>query len=188
MLEETCAYNTILQYVVMGEGVLAILLALFASIVGLKLAGIELLMPVQLIYFSLAALEKRPSYVSTLNNLKYANGYSGILNYDYFRTYSQNSKLAGMQYETEFLLSSNTMIGVFLLSLVWLLLHHLKIKYKERKLDAYLRELALQEEMQPQKHRENQSDSSDDHKDDGEHDEEKVKLRRAPKDSASSLR
>lgn len=119
---------------VLGEGVLAILLTIFTSVVGLKLAGIELLIPIQLIYFSLSTLKFRPSYVSSLNNLKYSNGYSGILSYDYDRTYSQHSALVGIQYETEFLLSTNIMIGVFLLTLLWLLIHHLIIKYKEYKL------------------------------------------------------
>lgn len=84
----------------MGEGILAILLAVFASVVGLKLAGIELLIPVQIIYFSLATLTSRSSYMSTLSYLKYANGYSDIVSYNYQRTYSQHSKLAGIQYET----------------------------------------------------------------------------------------
>jgi len=114
----------------MGEGIFAILLAIFASVVGLKLAGIELLIPVQLIYFSLATLTYMPSYISTLANLKYSNGYSSIVSYDYFRTYSQHQNLVAIQYETEFLLSTNIMIGLYLLTLLWLLVHHMILKYK----------------------------------------------------------
>jgi hypothetical protein len=73
----------------MGEGIVAIILAVFASVVGLKLVGIELLIPVQIIYFSLSTLNYMPSYLSTLTNLKYSNGYSSIVNYDYFRTNGQ---------------------------------------------------------------------------------------------------
>jgi len=85
---------------VLGEGVVAIVVAVFASVVGLKMAGIELLFPVQIIYFSLATLQSRPSYLSTLSSLKYANGYSSIVSWDYFRTYSQSAQLVAIQYET----------------------------------------------------------------------------------------
>jgi len=72
------------------------------------------------------------------------------------------------------------MIAIFLLTLLWLLLHHLIIKYKEYKLESFLNQLAVQEQLNPTKPpRDNQSDSSDDKEDD----EERVKLRRTPKNS-----
>ena len=82
----------------MMEGVVAIVLAIFASIVGLKLAGIELLLPVQLLYFSLSAMSSQTSYSSTLSNLKFSNGYSFITSYNYQRTYNQNKKLVAITY------------------------------------------------------------------------------------------
>lgn len=56
VVDQFATSNTILQYVVMAEGVLALLLTIFASVVGLKLVGIELLIPLQLIYFTLATV------------------------------------------------------------------------------------------------------------------------------------
>ena len=82
----------------MIEGIIAILLAIFASIVGLKLAGVELLLPIQLLYFSLSTMKSQSSYTSSLSQLKYANGYSIITAYDYQRTYSQNKNLVAIQY------------------------------------------------------------------------------------------
>lgn len=114
------------------------MLALLASIFGLKLAGLELLLPIQLIYFSLAAIGPQSSYVSSLANLKYSNGYSVIVTYDYFRTYSQNKNLVAMTYESEFLLSTNIMLGVFVIALIWLLVHHLRIKSKEEQIDKLI--------------------------------------------------
>jgi hypothetical protein len=107
-------------------------------VVGLKLAGIELLVPVQLIYFSLSALKTYSSYLSTLSNLKYANGYSSIQSYNYARTYNQHPNLVAITYETEFLLSTNIMLGIYLLILFMLLIHHLRIKHKEQKLEDFL--------------------------------------------------
>lgn len=114
----------------MAEGIIAVLVAVFASVVGIKLAGIELLMPVQIIYFSFSAVSVHSSYASTLINLKHANGYSSIANYEYSRTYAQNKNLVSINYETEFLLSTNIMLGLYLASIVWLLVHHFVLKYK----------------------------------------------------------
>lgn len=76
----------------------ALLVAIFASIVGLKLVGIELLVPVQLIYFTLATIPPEKTYNTALANLKYANGFNNIVTYSYFRTYSQNKSLIAMKY------------------------------------------------------------------------------------------
>lgn len=84
----------------MGEGFLTILIAIFASVVGLKLAGIELLIPVQLLYFSLAAMGSQSSFSSNLVNLKYSNGYSALVAYEISRTYAQNKNLVAMTYES----------------------------------------------------------------------------------------
>jgi len=78
--------------------VYAILLAIFSAVVGLKLVGIELLVPVQLIYFSLSTLPNQSTYSFILSNLKYANGFSGIRPYDYLRTSSQSRNLVGINY------------------------------------------------------------------------------------------
>lgn len=92
--------NTILQYIVMAEAVLALLVTVFASVVGLKLVGIELLIPIQLIYFTLATIPSQRTYNSVLSALKYSNGFNTIVSYAYTRTYSQNKSLAAMNYET----------------------------------------------------------------------------------------
>lgn len=51
------------------------------------------------------------------------------MSYDYLRTYMQDKPLINISYETEFLLSSNVMIGIFLLILLFLLIHHIKMQY-----------------------------------------------------------
>lgn len=128
----------------------------------------------QLLYFSLAAVGAQSSYVSTLSNLKYSNGYSVIATYDYFRTYSQNANLVAIAYETEFLLSTNIMLGLFLITLVWLLVHHIRIKCKENNLEELLK---MKEDLDEEKPKDVNSDESSE-KDDPEVDEEKVKLRK----------
>ena len=76
------------------------MITVFASVVGLKLVGIELLIPIQLIYFTLATIPSQRTYNSVLSSLKYSNGFNTIVSYVYTRTYSQNKSLAGMTYET----------------------------------------------------------------------------------------
>lgn len=100
VLEEYATPNTILRYIVMGIGLLALVLAIFSSVVGLKLVGIELLIPIQIIYFSLATIPNHTTYTFILSDLKYANGYNTIEAYDYFRTHTQNKNLIGINYET----------------------------------------------------------------------------------------
>ena len=114
----------------MAEAFTALIVTVFASVVGLKLVGIELLMPLQLIYFSLSTQSQQRSYNFALNSLRYANGFNALVPYSYARTYSQSKSLVGMNYETEFLLSTNIMLGAFVAVLLWLLVHHLRLKYK----------------------------------------------------------
>jgi hypothetical protein len=134
VMDQFASSNSILEYIIMAEAFLALFLAVFASIVGLKLVGIELLIPLQLIYFTLSTIPQQRSYTYVLSNLKYANGFNTLVPYLYSRTYSQSKSLVGMNYETEFLLSTNVMLGIFVFVLFWLLIHHLRLKYKEYKL------------------------------------------------------
>lgn len=99
-LDTQTSFNNILPYIVMAEGIITIIVAIFASVVGLKLAGIELFLPVQLLYFSLSTIKSQSSYSSSLANLKYTNGYSVITAYDYLRTYDQNPYLVAITYES----------------------------------------------------------------------------------------
>ena len=48
--------NNILSIVISICILIAVLIAIFASVVALKMVGIELLIPIQIIYFSLAAI------------------------------------------------------------------------------------------------------------------------------------
>jgi hypothetical protein len=137
-LDTSASFNDILPYIVEAEGIIAIVVAIFASIVGLKLAGLELLLPVQLLYFGLATVGAQSSYMSSLSKLKFANGYSAIATYSYIRTFSQNSHLVAIEYESEFILSTNVMLGLFVIILVWLLVHHIRIKMKEDDLEKLL--------------------------------------------------
>lgn len=76
VMDQYASSNLILSYIVMAEALIALFVAIFASVVGLKLAGIELLIPLQLIYFTLSTLSQQRSYNFALNDLKYANGYN----------------------------------------------------------------------------------------------------------------
>lgn len=100
VLDQYVSSNTILEYIVMAEAFIALLVAIFASVVGLKLIGIELLIPLQLLYFSLSTVSQQRSYNFALNNLKYSNGFNTLVPYSYARTYSQNKSLVAMNYET----------------------------------------------------------------------------------------
>jgi hypothetical protein len=130
VMDQYASSNLILEYMIMAEAFIALVVTIFASVVGLKLVGIELIIPLQLIYFTLSTLSQQRSYNFVLNNLKYANGFNTLVPYSYARTYSQSKSLVGMNYETEFLLSTNIMLGAFVAVLLWLLIHHLRLKYK----------------------------------------------------------
>jgi len=82
----------------MGIAIYAVVLAIIASVVGLKLVGVELLIPVQLIYFSLATIPNRSTYNFLLSNLRFVNGYNTLIPYDYLRTYSQSRNLVGINF------------------------------------------------------------------------------------------
>ena len=100
VLETMNSSNSILEYIVMGVAIFALVLAIFASVVGLKLVGIELLVPVQLFYFTLSTIQSRSTYLFWFGQLKFANGYNSIIEYDYTRTYQQSKNLIGINYET----------------------------------------------------------------------------------------
>jgi hypothetical protein len=115
---------------------------------------------VQLLYFSLATLGTQTSYTSSLANLKYANGYSTVTSYDYFRTYDQNANLVSITYESEFLLSTNFMIVIFVVVLIWLLIHHIRIKCKEDSLEQFLTQKGDEPVKSIEKNKEINSDES----------------------------
>jgi hypothetical protein len=98
VFDQFTSSNLILGYIVMGEAFLALILAIFASVVGLKLVGIELLIPIQLIYFTLATIPQQRTYNYVLSYFRYANGFNTIVPYSYSRTYSQNKSLVAMNY------------------------------------------------------------------------------------------
>lgn len=81
IVDKNASSNVMLKYVVIAQALIALLLAIFASIVGLKFVGIQLLIPVQLIYFSLATIPQQRTYSFILNNLKYANGFNNLYSY-----------------------------------------------------------------------------------------------------------
>jgi hypothetical protein len=59
-------------------GGLAFLFAIVASVLGYKLIGLELLLPIQLVYFSLASLNTPSSTIGSLHGLSFANGFNKI--------------------------------------------------------------------------------------------------------------
>ncbi len=100
VLDQYASSNTIIGYIVMAEAFIALIVAIFASVVGLKLVGIELLIPIQLIYFTQSTISQQRSYNFVLNNFKYSNGFNTLAPYSYARTYSQSKSLVSMNYET----------------------------------------------------------------------------------------
>lgn len=68
-MDSFASQNLVIGYVALGVSGLAIAIAIFSSIVGLKLIGIELLIPVQLIYFSLATIPNPGTYTFSLKEL-----------------------------------------------------------------------------------------------------------------------
>lgn len=153
-IDSQSSLNNILPYIVMAEGIITIIVAIFASVVGLKLAGMELFLPVQLLYFSLSTIKTQSSYSSSLANLKYTNGYSVISPYDYMRTYDQNPFLVSITYESEFLMSTNIMLGIFVLTLLWLMVHTCRIRLKERDLDKFLENKKPRQDLEEEEEQE----------------------------------
>ncbi len=58
----------------------------------------ELLIPIQLIYFTLSSVKSHSSYAFLLSSLKYSNGFNQLTPYDYSRSYMQDRGLVGINF------------------------------------------------------------------------------------------
>jgi hypothetical protein len=76
---DTPQQTNIITYVGLGVSAFALGLALISSFLGEKLLGIELILPVQAAFFSMATLPNKVlSPISALWSLKYSNGYNSL--------------------------------------------------------------------------------------------------------------
>lgn len=98
-----------------------------------------------------------------------------LTTYDYVRTYNQNVNLVAIAYESEFLLSTNIMLGLFVGVLIWLLVHHIRIKCKESTLEEFLKDRQIEPEEEKKEVKSDESER-------GEVDDEEAIFRKGKKD------
>ncbi len=115
----------------LGVSAFALGLALISSFLGEKLLGIELILPVQAAFFSMATLPNKVlSPISALWSLKYSNGYNSLEKYDLATNYMLDNRITIMQYSGQYILNYNIMflllalviliIGIIALRIAWL--------------------------------------------------------------------
>jgi hypothetical protein len=128
---DTPQQTNIITYVGLGVSAFALGLALISSFLGEKLLGIELILPVQAAFFSMATLPNKVlSPISALWSLKYSNGYNSLEKYDLATNYMLDNRITIMQYSGQYILNYNIMflllalviliIGIIALRIAWL--------------------------------------------------------------------
>lgn len=106
----------------MGLSFLALGLGVVSSVVGYKLMGLELLLPLQTAFFTQFGMVNPPPYVSSLKSLKYSMGYNQLIPYNYEEYYNSTSKFAKFDYQVEMALNLNVMAVVLMLGTLVLLI------------------------------------------------------------------
>lgn len=69
-------FNTVVTMITELLGGLAFVFAIVTSVLGYKLLGLEILLPIQLVYFSLASLNTPSSTIGSFYGLSFSNGYN----------------------------------------------------------------------------------------------------------------
>jgi hypothetical protein len=72
------SFNSIISLLAAVVGGFALFFAVASSVLGYKLIGFEVLLPVQVMYFSLAILNHTYSALGALRSLNYSNGYNKV--------------------------------------------------------------------------------------------------------------
>jgi hypothetical protein len=69
-------FNTVVTMIAELFGGLAFIFAIVASVLGYKLIGLEMVLPIQLVYFSLVTINIPSSAMGSLYGLSFSNGYN----------------------------------------------------------------------------------------------------------------
>lgn len=120
-----------ITYLALAITAFALGLALVSSFLGEKIMGIELILPCQAAFFTMATLPKNVlSPISALWSLKFSNGYNSIQKYDLATNYMLDNRITIMQYSGQFILNYNIMfsslalviliMGLIVIKIAWL--------------------------------------------------------------------
>lgn len=101
--------NSMISLLAAGVGAFALLLALVSSVLGYKLIGFEVMLPLQACYFALAELSRTFTALGALRSLNYANGYNQVAAFDFKEARGQGALpgLIVMERSSEFLANLN---------------------------------------------------------------------------------
>lgn len=122
-------FNSVILLVSGFVGGLALVFAVVSSVLGYKLIGFEILLPVQCIYLSLAELGHTSAALAALRNLSYSNSY----NLQPVLPASNPQGLFILQRNTEFLSNLNFSAAPFILAIIMALFLRIGLKEKEKK-------------------------------------------------------
>lgn len=111
----------------------ALALALTASFLGEKMMGIELILPAQAAFFTMATFPKTIlSPISALWSLKFSNGYNSLQKFDLSTNYMLDNRVTIMQYSGQYLLNYNIMFLPLVLVIVVIGFIAIRIAWLER--------------------------------------------------------
>lgn len=90
-------FNNIIVVLSAILAVVSILFAITSSVLGYKLMGFEILLPIQLIYLSLSHLNQPVSALGSLYTLSFSTGYNKLDTFSYFDNFNLTPGLMVLQ-------------------------------------------------------------------------------------------
>lgn len=90
-------FNNIIVVLSAILGVVSILFAITSSVLGYKLMGFEILLPIQLIYLSLSHLNQPVSALGSLYTLSFSTGYNRLDAFSYLDNFNLTPGLMVLQ-------------------------------------------------------------------------------------------
>jgi hypothetical protein len=103
------SYNNIVFYVSIFAGVGGLLFAIVSSIIGYKMIGFEICLPIQIIYFNLSMLNVPYSSISSMYGLVYSTGYNQLSSFSLLDNLDLDKGLIVLQKNSFFLENCNYM-------------------------------------------------------------------------------
>jgi hypothetical protein len=136
VFNSTDNFNSIILLLSAVIGGLALVFAIVSSVLGYKLIGFEIMLPIQLMYLSLSELNHTSSALGSLKNLSFSTGYNQIASFTLTNSMSVQPGLQVMQRTSEFLTNVNFSAAPLLVVITIALIFRLGIKEKEKKAEV----------------------------------------------------
>lgn len=86
-------FNSIALLVAQICGGLALLISLISSVAGYKMIGVELILPIQFVYFAMVCFKFPMSIIASFKGFAFANGYNKVIAWNLAQRYHMSSGL-----------------------------------------------------------------------------------------------